>query len=317
MPRLLPTPIADAPALRDRERAHAADRATFLGGSDAASVLGVSPWRTPLELWQEKTLPAAPETFTPDRLRALNRGKRMEPYVLDLLAEETGLVVARRNVRHVDPVHPFLAAEIDAELTNGDAVEIKTVSPFKAKDWGDEQTDEVPVHYVAQVQHGMMITGAPATVFGVLIGGDDFRVYRVERDPMLISLMRTREVDFWLRHVETGEPPPPVNVDDLARLFPRDLGTAVEATQTVLMAYHELRDLRTRAASLEREIEQRVEILKRALGPAARLTWEGRELCSWKTQTTHRFDVTAYRAAHPELAEAFTRASDIRVFRIK
>ena len=61
------------------------DRSTYLGGSDVAAILGISPWRTPLDVYLDKIQPRKEET-DPSRLKVLNRGKRMEPYVIDLLA---------------------------------------------------------------------------------------------------------------------------------------------------------------------------------------------------------------------------------------
>lgn len=295
----------------------APDRTKFIGGSDASVILGVNPWRTPLQLWQDKTQPAAPENNDPARQRVLNRGKRMEPYVVDLLAAETGLEIVRRNERYIDAEFPFLACEIDAEAASGENVEIKTVSPFKAADWGELGTDSIPVYYTAQAQHGMMINGRAVCVFGVLIGGDDFRVYRVERDDDVIHAMRAREVAFWRNHVVALVPPPPVDASDIARLFPRDIGTAVEAGEEALIAVNELRDLKADADAIEAKIDARKEVIKRCIGAAARLTLDGRDLATWKSQSANRFDQRAFQAAHPSLFEQFIKTTEMRVLRVK
>ncbi|WP_225784492.1 YqaJ viral recombinase family protein [Xenophilus sp. Marseille-Q4582] len=307
--------VAEQPV---RDAAVAADRRHFLGGSDAASVLGISPWKTPFQLWQQKTQPFDEvEVITPQKQRIFKRGHRMEPYVVDLLSEETGLQITRRNQRYIDPEFPFLAAEIDAEAATGENVEIKTVSPFKASEWGEMDTDAIPVHYTAQAQHGLMITGAPVCVFGVLIGGDDFRVYRVERDDQVIAALRQREVSFWRDYVETLTPPPAVNPDDLARMFPKDIGTAVEATESALIAYNEIKALRPQLKELEARIEEHQDTLRAAMGPAARLLMDGQEIASWKTQSATRFDQSAFKAAHPDLAALFMKTTESRVLRLK
>jgi len=301
-------------------------------GSDAAAVLGISPWKTRLQLWQDKTQPAMPENTDPARLRVLSRGHRMEPYVCDLLAEETGLRVVTRNARYIDAEHRFLACEIDAEaVADGhfvdpqchvlDAVrwniEIKTVSPFKAAEWGEVDTDAIPVHYTAQAQHGLMITGRAVCIFGVLIGGDDFRVYRVERDDETIAALRAREVAFWREHVETLIPPAPAGAADIERLFPRDTGAAVEAGTEALIAVNDLRDLTAEAAALERRIDECKGVIKRAIGEAARLTLDGRDLATWRAQTAMRFDQRAFAAAHPALFEQFIKTTTSRVLRLR
>lgn len=299
----------------------AIDRRKFLGGSDASAVLGINPWRTPLQLWRDKTQPAMPENASQDRVRVLERGKRMEPYVLDLLTVETGLCIVARNVRYVDPEHPFLAAEIDGvSISDADSeqnVEIKTVSPFKASEWGELGSDEIPVHYTAQAQHGLMVTGRLVCTFGVLIGGDDFRVYRVERDDEIIAAMREREVRFWRDHVEALVPPPASNASDVARLFAKDNGTAVEATPEILTALEQLRELRAETDRLEHQAAETKGRLQAFMRDAARITSNGRDLATWRSQTANRFDQRAFQAAHPELFEQFIKSTESRVFRLR
>lgn len=292
------------------------DRTKFIGGSDASVVLGINPWRTPLQLWQDKTTPRV-EEVSPEKRKLFARGHRMEPYVCDLLAEETGLVLARRNARYIDAEFPFIAAEIDAEAESGENIEIKTVSPFKAMDWGELGSDAIPVYYTAQAQHGMMVRPAPVCVFGVLIGGDDFRIYRVERDDEIITALRAREVAFWRDHVEANVPPEPVNAEDVARLFPKDLGTAIEANAGALIAFNELRGLKLEATLTKKRIEVLQEQIECFMGGASRLVTNGLELATWKTQSARRFDQAAFKESEPELFESFVKSSEHRVFRIK
>lgn len=289
------------------------DRRKFIGGSDAAAILGISPWSTPLDVFLQKTQPPAP--VDPGRERYFTRGKRMEPYVLDLMAEETGLVIVQRNRRYRDPLAVFLAAEIDAETADAN-IEIKTVSPFKAKEWGEERTDEVPVHYVAQAMHGLMVTGRDLCIFGVLIGGDDFRVYRVERDDETIAAMRAKEILFWAQ-VQRNEPPAPTNAADVLKLFAKDAGVSIEATAEILNAYNRLRECRDIVKSQEQEIGALEETIKLFMADAATLTCCGKVLATWKSQSTNRFNQKAFSEAHSNLFNQFKEVSDHRVFRIK
>ncbi|MBE7420662.1 MAG: YqaJ viral recombinase family protein [Ideonella sp.] len=298
------------------------DRTKYIGGSDAPVVLGISPWRTPLQLWHDKTQPAMPENTDPDRAKVLERGKRMEPYVVDLLAREMDLAVLARNARYIDPEHAFLAAEIDAEALLDDRnervnLEIKTVSPFKARDWGEQESDEIPVYYTAQAQHGLMVTGRALCIFGVLIGGDDFRIYRVERDDEIIAAMRQREVAFWREYVEALVPPPATNASDIERLFRRDAGTAIEASPELLIAVDELRALKAEQDAVEARMEGVKGSIKAAMRDAARLTLNGRDLVTWKSQSARRFDQCAFEAANPALFERYLKTTESRIFRLK
>lgn len=296
--------------------AQVVDRRKFLGGSDVAAILGISPWRTALDVYLDKTQPRA-EVIPPERRKVLDRGKRLEPVVLEMAAAEIGLVVVGRNERYIDPELPFLAAEIDAETAAGENVEIKTVSPFKAREWGEEQTDEIPVHYTAQVQHGLMVRGRPRAIVLALIGADDLRIYRVERDDEAIAAMREREIAFWREHIERGIPPDPANVADLKTLYGRDAGTAIEASEDVVRALNDLRNLSDQMKALGAQAEAAKERIQLFMAEAAILTVGGRPAATWKSQSASRFDQSAFKAAHPDLYEQFKATSESRVFRIK
>lgn len=292
------------------------DRQTYIGSSDTAAILGISPWKTPLDVYLDKVQPRV-EIIDPDKLRVLNRGKRMEPYVIDLLAEETGLEIVRRGERYVDLEYDFLAAEIDAEAASGENIEIKTVSPFKAKEWGEQQSDEIPVHYAAQAMHALMITGRAICVFGVLIGADDFRIYRIERDDVTIAAIRAKEIAFWKR-VQDRDQPDPSTVSDVFRLFgTHDSGTAIAANEAIQADVLALKSLKADAKSLEGLIALREDRIKLYMGDAAILTMNGTPVLSWKEQQSRRFDQTAFKAANPDLFEQFTKVAASRVFRLK
>ena len=292
------------------------DRQTYIGSSDTAAILGISPWKTPLDVYLDKVQPRV-EITDPDKLRVLNRGKRMEPYVIDLLAEETGLEIVRRGERYVDLEYDFLAAEIDAEAASGENIEIKTVSPFKAKEWGEQQSDEIPVHYAAQAMHALMITGRKICIFGVLIGADDFRIYRIERDDVTIAAIRAKEIAFWKR-VQDRDQPDPSTVSDVFRLFgTHDSGTAIAANEAIQADVLALKSLKADAKSLEGLIALREDRIKLYMGDAAILSMNGTPSITWKEQQSKRFDQTAFKAAYPDLFEQFTKVAANRVFRIR
>lgn len=291
------------------------DRTKYIGGSDVAAILGISPWRTALDVYLDKIQPREQEN-DPGRQRVLSRGQRMEPYVIDLLSEETGLVIVKRGERYRDPEHDFMAAEIDAEAESGENIEIKTVSPFKAREWGEEQTDAIPLHYTAQAMHGLMVTGKQTCVFGVLIGGDDFRVYRIERDEETIAAIREQEVAFWDR-IQNLQPPEATNAADILRLFERDQGSAIEADGKIIEALNQLRVLKAQQKEIEVGIDLLSEGIKLFMQGNAVLTIDGAPVLTWKTQSSNRFDQTAFSAAHPDLFNQFKKTSESRVFRLK
>src|SRR6185312_1944949 len=292
------------------------DRQKYLGGSDVAAILGISPWKTPLDVYLDKIQPRV-EVTDPAKLKLFRRGHRMEPYVIDLLAEEENLTIVARGNRYIDKQHGFIAAEIDAEAEGNLNIEIKTVSPFKAKEWGEQQTDEIPVHYTAQVMHGLMVTDRETCILGVLIGGDDFRVYRVVRDEEIIGAIRDSEIAFWDR-IQNRMPPEPSTVGDIARLYgTKDSGLSVEATEAIAATCVDMRSVIAEMKSLEEHLEMERERVQLDMGDAATLMYQGKPLATWKSQSASRFDQAAFKTAHADLYEQFKKISESRVFRLK
>lgn len=212
-------PIATAP-----------DRTKFIGGSDIAAILGISPWRTATDLWLDKIRPRVEDS---SNAQVKRRGQRLEPYIVDMIRDEYGLSITARNERYVDADVPFFAAEIDAEAGD-ENIEIKTVHPFKSRDWGDEDSDELPLHYAAQAQWGLGIRRAPRCRVFALIG-DDLRHFVVERDDETIAAMRQRALDFWQTFVIPKVQPPldfadSKTLDTLRKLYPGTDGSTVAAS---------------------------------------------------------------------------------------
>lgn len=293
------------------------DRRRFLGGSDAGAILGLSPWRTPLDVYFEKIADEPPKS-DPKREKFFRRGKILEPYVLDMLRDEKKIKVRSANARFVDPVHDFLSCEVDAVTEDdGDDIEIKTVHPFAAAEWGDEDTDEIPDHYTAQAVHGLMITGKRARIVAALIGADDLRVYRVERDEETIAGLRARLLFFW-QCVQERTPPPAIRLSDLAKLYGVDTGqvVAVDNELTVLDTLERLRTLKDRVKADEKQIEAEEFAIKSFMKSAAVLTVGNKKVCSWKTQSRRHIPAESVRIHYPEVAAALETSIQTRVFRI-
>lgn len=290
------------------------DPEIYIGGGNVAGILGVSPYKTPyaeyLGILEGRTAQQDAE-----KERFFARRKALEPFAADLFTLATGLRIVRRNERYTDPEFSFLQAEIDAETDHAN-VEIKTVHPLAARDWGPAGEDDCPVYVTAQAMHGMMVNGRERCYVQALIGFDDDRVYLVERDAAVIAGMRERELAFWGR-LQDRNPPDPVDSSDVLRLFGRDNGTAIEATDAIADVYHRLVAAREHYDLAKADREALEEQVKLFLREHAALTIDGAPVLTWKAQTSRRFDQTAFAAAHPDLFAAFKVASDTRVFRVK
>lgn len=316
----------------------APDRALFLGGSDAASVMGLSPWATPVELWEQKT--GRKEKEAPDAVqqKVYDRGHRLEPFIRDMVIDKlraNGLWVEliAHNERYNDPEHAFLSCEIDFELrltgdvvigdevvtldgehVNGDA---KSVTGFARKKWGEEDTEDVPIEYAAQFMHGLMVTGRRLCIVAALKSFDDVDIYWVRRDEETIDGMRPKLVSFWVDHVLADVPPDPIEFSDIKALFPVDNGLAIEASVEVASKVRDLAEIKKRIKGLEDDAELLQFAIADFISPHSILKYEGKEIATWKGQQTTRLDQKALEEAHPDLAAKFKKTTTVRVLRLK
>jgi putative phage-type endonuclease len=275
--------------------ATAVDRRTFLGGSDMAAILGLSPWKTPYQLWLEKTSEAPPEDNDSGVKR---RGRRLEPVIVDWMREDYGLKIIAHNERYVDQELPFLSCEVDFEhdeMENGVVItenaEVKTVHPSHAKDWGDEWSDEIPLYYTAQAAFGQMITGRESTLFAVLIGADDLRAYRVKRDDELISTLREKAIRFWAL-VEKRTPPPIINLQDARLAWSVSQPGSITATDEVSAWVKELQQVKKIISGREAEAELlEMKIASFMQEKEQLLDARGNRLATWKLQRRKGYTV--------------------------
>jgi len=186
-----------------------AERRTGIGGSDAAVVCGMSPWKTALELYHEKRGEIPDDKEESERMYW---GTTLEAVIADHFARENDALLEERDImRHQD--YPFLIVHMDRAILTfrGEDcthfpgyLEIKTADAFLKKEW----MDGPPAHYQLQLQHGLMVSGWTWGAVAVLIGGNTYKQWTFERDDTLISSLIQLEMDFW-RRVQAGNPPDP------------------------------------------------------------------------------------------------------------
>lgn len=293
------------------------DRTRFIGGSDVAAILGVSPWKSPFRLYQEKT-GAYVEEITLAKQRIFDRGHRWEPVVVEMLIDELqdrghDVQIIARNARYLDRDFPYLACELDLELRiDGEEhnAEIKTVHPFAAKDWGEQDTDEIPIYYAAQVMHGLMVKPRRRSIVAALIGVDDLRVHQIERDEETIAAIRAKEVEFW-RRVQERDAPPPETSDDVKWLYAKDCGIVMEADDDLQAQVTHLAGLKAEAKRIESAAEAAATRIKCAMGHASTLIYQGQKIATWKSnkesQKTDWQAACMALGATPDHIQKFTR----------
>ncbi len=286
-----------------------------IGGSDAAAILGLNPWKTAMDVWLEKT-----GEFTEDEEPGNEKmywGNVLEDIVAREFAARTGLKVRRRNAILKHKGYPFMIANVDRLVIGHKAgLECKTAGQYSADDWAMG----VPDYYIPQVQHYMAVTGYKAWYVAVLIGGQEFRSYKITRDGQFIRELIEAESEFW-NMVETRTPPPidgtKASTELIKRLYPEaEKGKEVELPFEAF----ELIQQYERACEEEKRIQlikdEAVNKLKDMLGTAEKGSIHGRTVI-WQNVVSKRLDTKALQKEYPDIYERFVQESIYRRFSIK
>lgn len=279
-------------------------RKAGIGGSDAAAILGISKYRTPLQVYLDKIgeLPEQPDN------PAMLWGRTLEPVIRQRYSDITGREVHMHDGIIRCDAHPFMLANLDGFTEDGRVLEIKTAR--SAEGWGEPGSDEIPEVYQCQVQHYMVVTGFVVADVAVLIGGSDFRLYEVPADQELQEIMVEREAAFW-RRVEAHNPPEPETLSDMALRFRKSVSGEVEATPEAIAAVSGLKALREEIKRLEAEEDRMKVLIQGCLGDKEGLTINGKLAATWKSsKPTSRFDTESFKAGHADLYNQYLKTGE-------
>lgn len=278
------------PTLRPREQAALEKwkeaKRGCIGGSKAAVAAGIGRQGSRLRLWMEMTGREEPDDISD--LEYVHWGNVLEPVLLQQFFSRTpyrrapdyafperyvgnyafkpgGQTLYRHPARSWQVYSPDAFA-LDASGSHG-LVETKTTGLFMAGDWDDDP----PEAAILQVHHGMDVLGLQWAVLPVLIGGQDFRVYRVERDEELVDTLRSLEAQF-VGYVERDVAPPledPIHPDSLAalkKLHPDDNGKAIVLPEAAVEWDEKLQEAKEMRKAVEELVKTYEARLRQAMG---------------------------------------------------
>lgn len=289
------------------------DRTKYIGGSDIGAILGLSKFRTPLEVWMEKT---GKETKLLDSL-PLRFGSFAEEFVASEYARSTGSELLHDERIYIHPTHSFMSAHID-RFVLGDEItklptrilECKTANPFTRSEWGEPGTDQVPMSYLCQCIWYMAITNIEQCDLAVLFGNNDFRIYEIARELELEGLVIEKAQHFWNEYVLKDIPPPPQTETDYQTLFKRsDPSKTIEATSKTVELIRELQTLSTQSSDVEEQITLIKQHIMNEMKEAEVLCHQGNVIATWKApKPSFRLDTKQLELDHPDLCKPYKMA---------
>ena len=287
-----------------------------IGGSDASVVCGINRYKSPVELWMEKTDQLPPQ----EAGEAAYWGTQLEALVRAEFTKRTGIEVKQIKQLLQSEEYPFMLANLDGVCEHPDygpvVFEAKTASAYKAGEW----ENAIPDEYALQLQHYMAVTGYQGAYIAVLIGGNTFRWKFVERDEELISMLIELELDFW-NHVQDGTPPPLDGSEASAKFLSERFPDSVPKSQIELpdTAAELLAQYDQACEELETvtERKQKAENLLKEMMGENEVGTSGDRVITWKSVSQERLDSKTLKAEHPTLCKKYTNKTSYRRFTIK
>lgn len=279
------------------------DRRKGIGGSDVATILGLNKWKSPYQLWLEKTGQIDLEYIESE---PAYWGNVLEEIVAKEFQERTGKKVRRRNKVFEHPLHPFLRANIDRDVVGENAIlECKTANAFLGKEWEGE---EVPLSYLCQVQHYMNVLNKKYCYIAVLIGGQKFIWKQVDRDQELIDMITERLVEFWETNVLNRQEPVIDGSEATSEFLKEKYSDSTEEETTLPASFDDLVDQKRELKKAKKEIETAIrqvdnEIINELGKRKASIGIAPRNIISWKLVSTKRMNSKKLAEKYPEVAK--------------
>lgn len=309
-----------------------------IGGSDVASALGLSPYRTKRELYYDK-IGVDPVVDGEDKSITFQIGHLLEDVVAQIFSKKTGFSVYVDQTMYQHPLFPFMLADVDRFITLPDGtkaiLECKTAHYDTQYLWANEG---VPRHYELQVRHYMSVMNINVAYIACLFSNSekDFVWRKIERDLDEEEATIMELQDFWQRCVcNRVEPPlnekPDMVLDALRRFYgPADKSLPkVEVGKEYIPALEQLSALKTEKSRLEAQIRQLDGQIKSIYAPIASVMGAAcAATCTDKNVTytitfspqyrtgINKDKLSVLKAQYPDIYDEFVDTTECRVFKL-
>ncbi len=283
-----------------------------LGGSDAAVVCGLSPYRSKIELWADKTrrLPDQEDN------EAMRIGRDLEDYVAKRFCEKTGKKVRRHNAMYSHSDYGFIRANVDRDIIGENAgLECKTTSAFAKSDF---ESGEIPAYYYCQCCHYMNVMGYDRMYLAVLVMGKGFYWFTIERNEDDCKALLDAEISFWNEHILPDVRPDP----DGSESASRTISALHEDWKDNAITMFEQNDTAAELMTVQ-EQKKAIELKEKELKQRLQLALDGNTdgftvdyKITYRPQSRTTVDSKKLKADHPDIYERYSNTTTSRVFRI-
>ena len=282
-----------------------------IGGSDASSILNLNPYRSSVNVYMEKI----DENIEIKTNMKMILGEKLEEFVAKEFCNQTGKKVRNLNGILRNQKYPYAIANLDKVVVSENAfLECVVTNSYLKKEWNQE----VPIHYQIQCYHYMAVTGATHCYVCALIGNEEIKIYKLDRDQELIDYIMEKEEEFWKKYILGDDIPLPDGSEDYSKFLKnrykniekKPLNLFIESNKlSKLDTLNDmLKEIKLEKSKIEQEIQQEMKDHEVAFIGDRKITWK------WQSRTT--LDSKRLKKDYPDIVKDYMKTTETRVFKV-
>lgn len=291
-----------------------------IGGSDIATVLGMSPYASAVNVYLDKTSEAIEAIESPH----MKAGTILESAIADWFEEESGIGTTEGGVLYqIADGRPFLSTP-DRLLCRLPLTESSDIGILECKNttinFNAEDSEKFPMHWYAQLQWNLGVTGLRWGALAWLTNGWKFQWLEFEANDEFIQEAQAVALAFWNDHVIPRKIPTGGFIGDTGALFPRHVeGKTVEAAPALLERIFRGKEIAEELKRLKEEEEAIKEEIKNCMEDAEAVVYDGIPLATWKAKAGYdKVDSKLLKTEQPDIWQQYARPTkQAREFRWK
>lgn len=299
-----------------------------IGGSDAASVLGLNPYKSSVSVYiekvdyihgvsmSEKNINGCKKDSSNEEVNyRMELGNKLEDFVANEFSLKTGLKVRNVNGILKNDKYPFAIANIDRAVVGEKAfLECKVTNSFNKKEW----IKTIPIHYKIQMNHYMAVTGASHCYVAVLIGNEELVIHKIERDEDYIEEIMKLEEIFWNNCILGNELPMPDGSSDYSKTLDT-LYKDSKCEELILFEAEKILERYDEVVKIYKDFEKEKKAIEQYLKLQMKnyeIAYVGDRKITWKKQERNSIDTTRLKKEHPEIVAGYMKTTTSRVLKI-
>ncbi|HBJ76813.1 MAG TPA: endonuclease [Porphyromonadaceae bacterium] len=285
-------------------------RQAGIGSSEVASIVGLNPFETKLQLWRRKMGidVEREESF------AMKAGHFLEDAVAKFWEDATGSEVIKRSAGDWisrDVERPYLQVSPDRTYWLSDKRGRNSAKGILECKTTQREIDEedLPKHWFCQLQYQLGVAGLERGSLAWLVQGRKFGYKEIDFVPSFFEWMCEAVGRFYEENIVGKKEPEMSSAEDVMLKYPRsEEGKSVEANGEVFELYRKLKEVNGMIRSMDEDRKSLEEGIKMRLKDAECLTYCGDVLVRWKSDRgTMRFDEKSFREENPEMFSKYMK----------